>query len=221
MNQAKRGSQKWIQIAVNEKPELLNHVIARELNFKPGELITWMSPLVHDAYQEYFDQKFIKQLGVKLNNRQLSDFWPIRGPRWDALGKTSRGTLLLVEAKSYIREMVTTPSKASEKSLAIIQNSLHEVKQYLGISKDVDWASWFYQYANRIAHLYLLRELNDLPTELLFLCFINDYDMDGPTSSNQWEGAIEMMEAYLGLPKKHCLSDHVHHIYLDVKKLAE
>ncbi|MFW9959127.1 MAG: hypothetical protein ACFFCT_13735 [Candidatus Odinarchaeota archaeon] len=219
--QAKRGSQKWIQIAVNEKSELLNSVVARALHFKPDEMITWLSPLVQDGYQEYFDQKFIKQLGVKLNRRQLSDFWPKRGLNWDALGKTSKGRVLLVEAKAHIQEMVTSPSKASAKSLIMIKNSLDEVKKYLGVSKDVDWTGWFYQYTNRLAHLYLLRELNDLPAELLFLCFINDYDMDGPTSSSHWDGAIEMMEVYLGLPKNHRLSRYVHHLYLDVQKLAQ
>ena len=74
-------------------------------------------------------------------------------------------------------------------------------------------------YANRLAHLYLLRKLNKLPAELVFIYFLNDKVMGGPTHIDQWKVAVEELEAYLGLPKKHRLSEHVHHIYLDIRRL--
>ncbi len=209
----------WLQVAVNERKDLLNNLVSRELDLELSEEIEWLSPIVVEKYHEYYDQGFIKRLGVKLNRRKLSDFWPRGGPHWDALGKTSNGRLLLVEAKAHIPEMISTSKAKSLKSINLIQNSLLEVKQYLGVSKDVDWSDMYYQYANRLAHLYLLRVVNDLPAELLFLCFINDYEKKGPTTNKQWLDAIENMKEYWGLSRRHHLSDHVHHIFLDVKKL--
>ena len=37
-----------------------------------------------------------------------------------------------------------------------------------------DWSGTFYQYANRLAHLYLLHELNDVDAWLVFVYFVGD-----------------------------------------------
>ena len=37
-----------------------------------------------------------------------------------------------------------------------------------------DWSHCFYQYANRLAHLYLLRESNGLDAFLVFVYFVDD-----------------------------------------------
>jgi hypothetical protein len=219
LSEAVRGSQKWMQIAVNQKPDVLDSVMSTPLSLPPDEQLTWLSPLERDGCKEYADQAFIDLLGVELTERRLSDFWPKGGPHWDALGKTTKGRLLLVEAKAHIPEVVSPPSAATASSLKRIRESLEEVRRYLGVRKDVDWSGWFYQYTNRLAHLYLLRELNGLPAELVFVCFVNDEDMGGPTGVEQWKGAVELLEAYLGLPRNHRLSDFVHHVCLDIRRL--
>jgi len=51
-----KGSQKWIQKLVNEKPDLLNSHIRTQLNLPDTDTITWLSPLAEDEYAENRDQ---------------------------------------------------------------------------------------------------------------------------------------------------------------------
>ena len=76
------------------------------------------------------------------------------------------------------------------------------------------------QYANRLAHQYYLRKLNNIPSILVFLYFINATEMDGPSSMLEWEGATRLLHAVLGLPKD--LKRHdVYQAYIDVNELGE
>ncbi|MFQ5811999.1 MAG: hypothetical protein ACE5I2_02220 [Anaerolineae bacterium] len=178
-----------------------------------------MSPLRDDDYAEYRDQEFITRLGITLERMPLASFWPRFGPAWDTLAKTDRGDVILVEAKAHVPEMVTDPTGASEPSLTKIRESLNATKRFLGSHSDADWATCFYQYTNRLAHLYLLRELNGLPAYLLFLYFINDKEMNGPSTQSEWEAAIKLLESFLGIRKQHRLSEYVLHVFLDVEEM--
>ncbi len=164
---AKRGSQKWLQTLVNEHPELVNRHLRGYLDLSEAESVHWLSPLESDDYAEYSDQDFIAKLGVSLDEVSLKSFWPRSGPVWDGLARTDRGDLILVEAKAHIPELVSTPTGARGKSLVKIQESLDKTKLFYGSRSGGDWATCFYQYANRLAHLYLLRELNGLEAYLL------------------------------------------------------
>ena len=218
--EARHGSQKWLQIAINQKQVVLDSAIGRQTHLlEMEEQITWLSPLKLFGYKEYRDKAFLDCLEIKLLKRPLSSFWPRNGPLWDGLGKTSDGKLLLVEAKSHILEICSPPSQASEKSLPQIRASLKEVKNAMKLRHEKDWTGTFYQYANRIAYLYLLCELNQLPAYLVFLYFVNDQEMNGPNSVEEWKGAIRLIETCLGLPPKHKLSDFILHVYLDVSLL--
>ena len=75
------------------------------------------------------------------------------------------------------------------------------------------------EYANRLAHLYLLRELNGLEAYLLLVCFVNDEEMNGPTTELEWEGAIQLIESCLGV-RRHKLAGGVLHLYIDVHELG-
>ena len=216
--QAQRGSQKWLQILVNECPGLVDRYLCDFIGLSDEESVHWLSPLDKDDYAEYRDRQFIDKLGVSLEKVPLNSFWPRFGPVWDGLAKTDRGDLILVEAKAHIPELVSDPTGAEGKSLARIQESLNKAKLCYGSRSGGDWATCFYQYANRLAHLYLLRELNDLRAYLLLLCFTNDKEMDGPTSRLEWEGAIRLMESFLGI-RRHKVSDSVLHVFIDVQEL--
>ena len=93
-----KGSQKWIQKLVNETPELLNSEIKNQLALPVGESITWLSPKAEVGYAEYRDKAFLDLLDLKLPKVPLADFWPTRGPQWDALGKSETGKVLLIES---------------------------------------------------------------------------------------------------------------------------
>jgi hypothetical protein len=211
-----KGSQKWIQKLINDQPEHLNSQIRAKLNLSKGEHIQWLSPLKNDEYSEYRDQEFINLLEVELKKKPLLDFWPQRGPQWDAFGKSTWGNLFLVEAKSHIGELISTMKAKDEDSTRTIHNSLQETKRFLGSNAKVDWSCGFYQYTNRLAHLYLLRQ-NRLPAYLLFVYFINDFEMKGPTSIHEWKGAIELLHSYLGI-RRHKLKDFVTDIFIDIKQ---
>jgi hypothetical protein len=156
-------------------------------------------------------------LGVKLKERHLQDFWPQNGPQWDALGKSCSGKLFLVEAKSHIKELISTIQAKNESSARRIRRSLQETKLFLGSNSKIDWSCGFYQYVNRLAHLYLLRE-NKLQAYLLFVYFINDFEMKGPTTIHEWKGAIELLHSYLGI-RKHKLQNLVADLFIDVSCL--
>ena len=87
VGRAYKGSQRWIQTFVNERPEELNRAIAAAAPELAGGDVTWVSPLACDRYKEYMDTDFLRALGVSRLNGDLGGFWPKSGPRWDALAK--------------------------------------------------------------------------------------------------------------------------------------
>lgn len=143
---------------MNDYPEMIDQVLRGSLGLGEGETIEWLSPMKDDEYAEYQDGAFLERLGVTLEAVLLESFWPRSGPRWDGLARTNRGDLILVEAKAHIPELATGATRASEKSLTKIRESLAQVKQVYGSRSGADWTTCFYQYTNRLAHLYLLRE---------------------------------------------------------------
>ena len=217
---ASLGSQKRLQILVNERQELIDRILSTRLGLGAEEHIHWLSPLKEDNYAEYRDGKFIRKLGIRLDRKPLGTFWPRHGPQWDGLAKSDRGDVLLVEAKAHIPELITDPTGAKGRSLAKICSSLNKVKQFAGSHSQADWSTCFYQYCNRLAHLYLLRELNGLPTYMVFLYFVNDQEMDGPTTKVEWTGAIRLLEEFLGLKQGHKLSPYVIDVFVNVTELG-
>ena len=203
---ANRGSRRWLQVLVNCRPELINEAIADRLPIMPGE-IDWRSPLVDDHYAEYRDQSFLDRLAASRfyiepsrNQQDLTDFWPRFGPQWDGLAVTDRGQILLVEAKAHVAEMVTAPSQArGESAVAKIQESLRTVKNFVNSKSPAEWSTTFYQYANRLAHLYWLREVNGQDAYLVNLFFLNDREMNGPSTVAEWKAAIQLQEVFLGV----------------------
>lgn len=203
---ANRGSRKWLQVLVNLRTELLNNAIRQRLPVSAAG-IDWRSPLFSDHYAEYRDQSFLDRLAESPYYRapskpqhDLSDFWPRFGPQWDALAVTANGQVLLVEAKAHIPEMVTAPTQArGESALRQIQQSLGVVKSFVNSRAPADWSTSFYQYANRLAHLYWMREVNGHDAYLVNLFFINDREMNGPRSTAEWEAAIRLQEVFLGV----------------------
>ena len=213
-----KGSLNDIQSLVNNNPYLLNKLICKELSKTVPLNINWVSPLLSDNYAEYRDDDFVSLLDLTLSTT-LNKFWPVRGPQWDALGKAETGEVFLIEAKANIPEMVSPGTKAtSAKSLDLISKSLNEVKSFLKIDNTIDWSNRFYQYTNRLAHLYFLREINKVPAYLVNIYFINDQTVDGPTSQCEWESAIKVMKCYLGI-NRHKLSKYMIDLFIDVKYL--
>jgi len=214
------GSLKDLQVAINEKKVFLDDEISKVIGKRVN--INWESPLKTDDYAEYRDEHFLRLLDLtnKIKN-PLNLFWPNNGPQWDALGINESGEIILVEAKANIPEMASPGTGAkSIKSINKIKSSLADVKKYLNISNSIDWAGTFYQYTNRIAHLYYLKVLNNIDANLLFIYFINDVTVEGPKTKDEWIGAIKTMECYLGLDKQHKQKKYIHDVFIDVSDLS-
>lgn len=211
-----RGSLRWIRHAVNQNPDLLNREIINAGRLPSKTDIEWVSPLEADEYAEYRDNSFLEKLGIELNKVPLGDFWPKLGPQWDGLAKTDDGQILLVEAKANIPEAVSPGTGASAASRERIERSLDDTKKFLRVDLDIPWSGKLYQYANRMAHLYLLRELNRIPAWMVFVYFIGDEDTNGPKTVDEWKAAITVTKGVLGLTRNK-LNKYVVDVFLDVR----
>ena len=218
---ALRGSQRWLQLLVNKFKPIFFREILREmphLNLNCIDQIEWLSPLEKNDYFEYSDSAFINQLGVKLEHKALVDFWPKGGPVWDGLARTEKEDLLLFEAKSHIGELKSFLKAGAKNSEEKISRSLTQTQDFLGVKSHLGWTEPFYQYTNRLAHLYFLRVVNKLPAYLVFVYLMNDPDMHGPSTREEWQGALKLMKALLGL-SRHKLSKYMADIFINVNEM--
>lgn len=215
-----RGSLKWIQFLVNDHPELINESLIEASGLSPDTSIKWLSPLRPDQFAEYRDRAFLDRLNIRLKKHRLGAFWPRHGPQWDALARSDQGETFLIESKAHIGEIQFRGTKASVRSKTLIDASLKTTQSYLRVDAAIDyWSKILYQYTNRLAHLYLLRVLNDIPTFMVFLYFVGDKEMDGPSTLNEWKSAIQVIKGVLGLPDHHRLSRYVLDIFIDVSQI--
>ena len=215
-----KGSLKNIQDLVNKNQEIINNLLKSNINEFANEHISWCSPIINDGFAEYRDKDFLSILGLDPNEIKLYNFWPSRGPQWDALAKTDRGQIILVEAKANIPEIVSPGTKAGEKSKLLIDKSLKETKAFLGIKNDIDWSGKYYQYTNRLAHLYFLREKCKKNAFLVNIYFVGDKTVSGPNTKKEWDIAIERLYSYLGL-SQHKLSKYIIDIFVDYNNLKK
>lgn len=220
-----RGSQKWLQMLVNACPGLLKEHILCKVSPVANE-IRWRSPLEDDGYAEYKDGDFIDRLGIRLDKRPLESFWPSSGPRWDGLGVTDNGQVLLLEAKAHVRELCSELLATHPRSKELIDSSLSETKAFMGVPEEADWTRPFYQYANRLAHLYLLHVLNEIDAYLVYVYLIGDEDMQAagtmvPRTVREWESAVLVEEMALGLRSGHELSGRIVKVFIDVEDIEQ
>ncbi len=211
-----KGSQHWLQVTANSRPE----VFERELALPVLGQIAWRSPLRSDDFAEYQDAAFLSRLEISLPKRSLSSFWPKRGPVWDGLATTSSGAVLLVEAKANLPELASQSSKASPSSARLIRSSLREAKASFGATPEADWMGNYYQYANRLAHLHLLRTENQVEAYLVFVYYINATEVDGPDDPSDWKEALRSVHDALELGSGPA-SPYARSVFIDVNELAD
>ena len=220
---ALRGSQRWLQLVVNRCPEIIDRAIGEAIGLGQDEMIEWLSPLESDCFREYKDQAFLKRLCIDPQSQQLKDFWPRGGPVWDGLAKTSCGRHLLIEAKANIPEFDSSPTGASRESLRKIEEALRKTRCFLGVRSETDWTRCFYQYANRLAHLYYLKEVNGIDAALVFVYFVGDKTVCGkePVSKEGWEAAIALATHHLGIgTNREWIRENVADVFIDVHHLC-
>jgi hypothetical protein len=213
-----RGSLKDVQVLINKNQGLIDALIKSRFDDLENQQIVWTSPLESDDYAEYRDDDFLLKVGLDPTQIKLDSFWPLKGPQWDALARTEGGQIILVEAKANIPEIVSSATGAGPKSKAIIAKALSDTKTYLNLTNDIDWTGIFYQYTNRLAHLYFLREKCRKKAFLVNIYFIGDVTVSGPKTRQEWDGALTVLYTYLGLTH-HKLSKYIANIFIDVNDL--
>jgi hypothetical protein len=220
---AYKGSQLQTQIYVNRRADELDAAIRDELPTLPDDSkLTWVSPLADRAYAEYQDMDFLRAVGLEAHGASFGDFWPARGPVWDALaiveGEGERPGVLLAEGKSYPGELFGGGCKATEPARSKIAKAITRTQGWAGIEEDPErWMGRLYQTANRLAHLYGLREVAAVRAWMTHLLFVND--PHGPTTREEWVDAMEDANAELGLAG--AAVPHVGHVMLDARDRSE
>ena len=221
------GSQRYLQDLVNDNPGYLNRLILQsspslvEYAHKDPK---WISPLAENNYKEYRDDKFLWPIDQATFYKKLREFWPPGGPQWDALatveGKSGVNGVILAEAKANIPELGSPvyACRAEGQSRDKIENSLDTVKKALGAKLDADWMGDYYQYANRLAHLYFLYSMCGIPTWMVFIYFLSDDRVSYVHTEKEWGKSISRIQKTLGLPKDHMLSQRIVSIFPRVDK---
>lgn len=193
------GSLKWLQRLVECHPTVLNDTLRRAEALPANHALHWKSPLREDQYAEYRDNCFLRKLDLESLAPHLAAFWPKTGPQWDALATDRVNRVFLFEAKAHGSEMHSN-CKARGHSRDMILASCHQAKAFLGASPNADWLTGYYHYANRLAHLALLRTCS-VYAWLVFLYFTGDAKLKGPASEEEWKPFIGSVHENLGLPK--------------------
>lgn len=206
LGRAYAGSQLQLQIYVNRRPnELADRVLAGLIpRPEAGLRLEWKSPLEGDLFSEYYDSAFLQAIELPNMADRLGEFWPGGGPHWDALGVLRSSTerwsgVVLVEGKSHPDESWKSPCGASPASRKKIVSALDRAKFWLKVSEQVNWTGHGYQLANRLAHLYWLRKVVNVPAWLVYACFLDD--RHSPTTREAWEAAASAQKEQLGLPR--------------------
>ena len=64
----------------------------------------------HDSLAQA--ERCLDRVGHGELKEELKQFWPSRGPQWDALAISTSGKVLLVEAKAHVGEICSPEAKA-------------------------------------------------------------------------------------------------------------
>lgn len=204
LGRAFKGSQLQVQVYVNRRQAELSTAIGDALGLA-GSSIIWVSPLEHDGFKELQDKAFLEAVGQLSAGMNLAEFWPANGPVWDALATVrvsgSPEGVMLAEGKSYPGEMRSDGCKATPDSRSKIEAALERTRGWLGAGDSQAWMGDYYQFANRLAHLFFFRELVGVPAWLVSLCFTDDPHC--PTSIDEWRMGLAGAREALGLAGRH------------------
>jgi hypothetical protein len=211
------GSQLQVQIYVNRRSGDLTEAVLGALPSLARETrkICWTVPLEHENYAEPKDEAFLGAVGYADLAPKLAEFWPARGPVWDGLAVAilpdRRPGVVLAEGKSYPEEFRSGGTKAGDVSRERISSAIAATQQWLGVEKAPHlWLDDLYQSANRLAHLYWLREIAGVEAWLVHLLFTDDHT-HRPATREEWEETLPSVDRDLGLTSQ---SEFAAHTYL-------
>ena len=218
---AEAGSQRWMQLAVNRRPDLLLDALRRAGAVSPLATIDWASPLESENCCEYRDRAALARRESRpCPFAHLPTSWPARGPVWDAIGRTSDGVAVFVEAKAHIPEAASPASRASPASLGLITLKSGRGSALVCTEGDGRLEPPLLPVRKPPRpSLLCSRTVNCLPSALVFLDLVNDSRWGAPRARLNGCGATRLLHAALGLPR-HLESRGVFDAFLDVRQLG-
>jgi hypothetical protein len=210
------GSQLQVQIYVNRRSGDLTKAVLDRLPSLAAETrkICWTVPLESEGFAEPQDQGFLNAVGYGDLAPELAEFWPARGPVWDALAlavfPNRRPGIVLAEGKSYPGEFRSGGTKAGDVAREKISRAIASTQRWLGVEENPDlWLGDLFQSANRLAHLYWLREVARVDAWLVHLLFTNDHTHRA-ASREEWEAETPSVDRDLGLLSDCEFADHAY-----------
>jgi hypothetical protein len=233
-----KGSKRHICRYVNE-PSARDHLNAALFSASPSladaaaSAPEWVSPLAEEGYEEYWNERFLERLDLLDDHLEsFREFWPFkpwlngkvnpRGtPHWDAIARVpltagDRGAVM-VEAKAHRGELVKPKdrSKADAKSLEKIRTSFAEVRGFYEVAAHAPpWETRYYQFCNRLAHLWWMNERAEVPTWLVWVLIVDDPVWRDRMTAPQWHRAVAAIKSEVGLSAGHRLADKISVVYL-------
>jgi hypothetical protein len=180
-----KGSKRCLQVYLSERREILEEEIRKK--WGKVQSIEWLGPKMVEGewdWKELAGNSFWKALCI--GPQRTRDFWPARGPHWDAVAKltltSGSNHYILFEAKANVSELksyLRAGDKCGQRTK--IEQSLrtysHNVRGY-------------YQTCNRLAHLnYIRKEFPAVKVSLCYLLFTND-NSHIPTRREEWLYAL-------------------------------
>jgi hypothetical protein len=204
------GSRLQMLSYIQKDPATLNRAILSSIGMAQmtEASLEWVSPIESDGFAEYRDAEFLRHLGLSRLSAALAEYWPAKGPCWDALavlhfeGGSASGGIILVESKSHRLETCGNGCGAANRdSIARIDAGFVLTQNWLGVKRANQWKSTLYQYSNRLAHLHFFRQVAQ-PAVNAWL--INLYFLDDPyrpTSQAQWDDYLPEIKWALNLPE--------------------
>lgn len=168
--------------------------------------------------KELLNFDFIKDL-----KKEWRNYWACgkgqTGLNWDAVGIASNGTIILVEAKANLDELLkTSPAGGCKESLDNNNKVISNILSKHRIMRTVDdWGVKCYQLANRLVALDFLLS-KGYKAELVYVLFENGFEYNCPenksVSAKEWIEAFGEELAKSGVEGTE-LGGHVHACIID------
>lgn len=178
---------------------------------------------------EFITNEFVKKYPFVKNDSRFEDalkdyrkFWPQKGNQmnWDAVGMAG-DTYILCEAKAHIGEI-----EKVHKDDDTTDSAQRRIKAFKFAQKEIgvcgsanDWFHKFYQMANRLYILALLKK-RDIRAMLLNIYFCGDRfrGRKCPRKAEGWSAIIDEEYKALGITGNSFVEERVKHLFLPVDK---
>lgn len=194
--------------------------LKKQIGLSPDSEIHWLDYGFDNSMisgdKEYKQREFFESIPKIFTPEVMAefekdDFGEILNQNWDGIFWVDK-TVYLVEAKAHTEEIKSDCKATSKSAISKIDWCFEETKHSFNILSTNDWKRNYYQMANRIVFLYLLKKHN-IEARLVNIYFVDGYEkkvvppvsdklyiiQNKNASKEDWEKNIKKEEDYLGI----------------------